>query len=174
MKRRLAGISGLCGIPGISSITGRAAVLAVALLGAPWGQAAHASEQLAKAKACLACHQVKRKVVGPAYQDIAARYAGQEGMQDALAKKILNGSSGEWGAVPMPANRTVKPEEAQQLAEWILSLEKPKATQESTPAREKDGQKETPKEGQKEGQPQSPENSAAGPADAASSAKESQ
>lgn len=85
----------------------------------------YASEQLAKAKACLACHQVGRKVVGPAYQDISSKYAGRDDAQAVLVQKILKGSSGEWGVIPMPANRTVKPEEAEQLAQWILGLKKP-------------------------------------------------
>lgn len=126
------------------------AILLGVLAAVGWGQAAWASEQLAKAKACLACHQVKRKVVGPAYQDIATRYAGQEGAQDALAKKILNGSSGQWGAVPMPANRTVKPEEAQALAGWILSLETAKPAVETPPDPNKNGAQDGSKGSQRE------------------------
>ncbi len=94
------------------------AVLSAALL-IPAGSAA-ASAELAKAKACLACHTVDKKVVGPAYKDVAAKYAGQADAREKLAAKILKGGSGAWGAVPMPPNPQVKPEEAAQLAEWIL------------------------------------------------------
>lgn len=85
----------------------------------------HAAAQLAKAKACMACHQIERKVVGPAFQDIAARYAARSDAQTAMVQKILIGSSGEWGVIPMPANRNVKKEEAEKLAQWIAGLKKP-------------------------------------------------
>jgi len=89
--------------------------------------AAHADEALAKAKNCLACHTVDKKVVGPAYKDIAKRYAGQKDIEAKLAEKIMKGGKGAWakelGAeIPMPPNPTVKAEEAQRLAKWIMSL----------------------------------------------------
>jgi cytochrome c len=76
---------------------------------------------LAKAKNCLACHSVANKVVGPAFKDVAAKYAGQK---DALAKltaKVLKGGSGSWGAVPMPANTQVSEAEAKTLVTWVLA-----------------------------------------------------
>ena len=89
--------------------------------------AVHADEALAKSKNCLACHTVDKKVVGPAYKDIAKRYAGQKGMEAKLAEKIIKGGKGAWakelGAeIPMPPNTLVKPDEATKLAKWILSL----------------------------------------------------
>jgi cytochrome c len=84
--------------------------------------AAWASPELAQRKACLACHTVDKKVVGPAYKEIAAKYAGQRDAADKLAEKIVNGGVGVWGAVPMPANPKVSPAEAKQLATWVLSL----------------------------------------------------
>ena len=81
-----------------------------------------ADDQLAGKKNCLACHQVDRKVVGPAYKDVAAKYAGDKGALDRLARKIVNGGSGVWGPVPMPANPQVSDAEARQLAAWILTL----------------------------------------------------
>jgi cytochrome c len=89
--------------------------------------AALANEALARAKNCLACHAVDRKVVGPTYKDIARRYAGQPGSEAALAAKVLRGSKGAWakelGAeIPMPPNAMVKPDEAATLAKWILGL----------------------------------------------------
>lgn len=89
--------------------------------------AAQADEALAKSKNCLACHTVDKKLVGPAYKDIAKRYAGQKGIEATLAEKIIKGGKGAWtkelgAAIPMPPNPTVKPEEAQRLAKWIMGL----------------------------------------------------
>ncbi|RCS58463.1 c-type cytochrome [Parvibium lacunae] len=83
---------------------------------------AHASEQLAQSKACLACHAVDQKKVGPAYKEVAKKYAKQKDAEAYLAKKIREGSTGVWGQIPMPANAAVNPQEAQTLAKWILSL----------------------------------------------------
>lgn len=83
---------------------------------------AWASPELARQKICLGCHAVDRKLVGPAFKDVAARYAGQKDAAPKLAEKIVKGGSGAWGAVPMPANPKVSAEEAKQLASWILSL----------------------------------------------------
>lgn len=82
---------------------------------------AMADEALAKSKACLACHQVQKKVVGPAFKDVAAKYKEQADGKDYLVGKIQNGSKGVWGPVPMP-KQNVTPEEAAKLAEWVLSL----------------------------------------------------
>ena len=84
-------------------------------------QAAQASAELAQQKTCMACHAIDRKVVGPSYRDVAAKYAGQRDAVDRLAEKIMRGGSGVWGAVPMPANPKVSPTEARQLAAWVLS-----------------------------------------------------
>lgn len=76
----------------------------------------------AQAKNCTACHAVDKKVVGPAYKDVAAKYAGDSGAVDKLATKIMKGSSGVWGPIPMPPNANVNEAEAKQLATWIMSL----------------------------------------------------
>jgi len=81
-----------------------------------------ADEALAKAKNCMACHSVANKVVGPAYKDVAKKYAGDKTAADKLAAKIVKGGSGVWGAVPMPANPQVSEAEAKKLAAWVLSL----------------------------------------------------
>jgi cytochrome c len=81
-----------------------------------------ASKELAQAKNCLACHAVDKKMVGPALKDVAAKYAGNKAAPAMLATKIKAGGSGVWGAIPMPANPQVKPDEAKQLADWILGL----------------------------------------------------
>jgi cytochrome c len=80
-----------------------------------------ASEDLARAKGCLACHAVQTKVVGPAYKDVAARYAGQADAEEKLAQKVVKGSQGAWGFVPMPPNANVSAEEARTLVKWILA-----------------------------------------------------
>ncbi len=77
---------------------------------------------LATSKNCLACHAIDKKVVGPAYKDVAAKYAGQKDAVDKLAVKIMKGGSGVWGPVPMPANTQVNEAEAKKLAAWVLSL----------------------------------------------------
>lgn len=82
---------------------------------------AMADEALAKAKNCMACHSVANKVVGPAYKDVAKKYAGDKTAADKLVAKVLKGGSGVWGAVPMPANTQVTEAEAKKLVAWILS-----------------------------------------------------
>ena len=81
-----------------------------------------ADQALATAKNCMACHAIDKKLVGPAYKDVAAKYAGQPGAVDKLAAKIQKGGSGVWGPVPMPANTQVNEAEAKKLAAWVLSL----------------------------------------------------
>jgi cytochrome c len=81
-----------------------------------------ASAELAQKKNCMACHAVDKKLVGPSYKDVAAKYAGQKDAAAALAQKVLKGGSGSWGPVPMPANAQVSEAEAKQLVAWVLSL----------------------------------------------------
>jgi len=77
---------------------------------------------LAKRSACLACHQVDVKRVGPSFKQIAARYADNSDAIDQLVDSIRNGGRGKWGAVPMPAQRQVNEENTKALAQWILSM----------------------------------------------------
>jgi len=77
---------------------------------------------LAQSKNCMACHAVDKKLVGPSYKDVAAKYAGQKDAVDKLAGKIMKGGSGVWGPVPMPANPQVNEADAKKLAAWILTL----------------------------------------------------
>jgi cytochrome c len=77
-------------------------------------------EALFKSKPCAACHSIDAKIVGPAFKEVAAKYAGQDGAADTLALHIKNGSQGVWGPIPMPPN-PVTEEEAKTLAEWVLS-----------------------------------------------------
>ncbi len=81
-----------------------------------------ADQALAKSKNCLSCHAIDKKVVGPAYQDVAKKYAGQKDAVDKLANKIMKGGAGVWGVVPMPANSQVSEGEAKKLAAWVLTL----------------------------------------------------
>ena len=80
-----------------------------------------ANQDLAQKKNCMACHAVDKKLVGPAYKDVAAKYKGDKGAVDKLAAKVIKGGSGTWGAVPMPANPQVNEAEAKQLVTWVLS-----------------------------------------------------
>jgi cytochrome c len=83
---------------------------------------ASASQKLAQDKACLSCHQVAKKVVGPAFQDVAKKYKGDAKAEEHIVGVIKNGSKGVWGAVPMSKQPQVNDAEAGQLAKWILSL----------------------------------------------------
>lgn len=80
------------------------------------------AQQLLKDKACLACHQLDKKLVGPAYKEVAAKYKARKDAEAYLVKKIREGSNGVWGAVPMPPNGTVNDEEAKTLAKYVLSV----------------------------------------------------
>ena len=82
---------------------------------------ASANPELAQKKNCMACHAVATKVIGPAYKEVAAKYAGQPDAVAKLSQKVLKGGSGVWGAVPMPANPQVSEAEAKQLVQWILT-----------------------------------------------------
>lgn len=95
--------------------------LALALLIAPTAQA---SDELAKKYNCLACHQVDKKVIGPAYQEVAAKYKGQADAPALLAKKIKEGGVGVWGQIPMPPNPTVPDADMTALVTWILGMAK--------------------------------------------------
>jgi cytochrome c len=81
-----------------------------------------ANQDLAQKKNCMACHAVDKKLVGPAYKEVAAKYAGQKDAVDKLAAKVVKGGSGVWGQVPMPANPQVTDAEAKQLVQWIMTL----------------------------------------------------
>ena len=68
----------------------------------------------------MACHTADKKLVGPAYLDVAKKYAGQADAQAALAKSIKAGGSGKWGPVPMPPQAALNDADANTLAAWIL------------------------------------------------------
>jgi cytochrome c len=81
---------------------------------------AHANAQLAQQKNCLNCHQIDTKLVGPPYKQVAAKYKGDAGAENRLVKKVLEGSFGTWGQIPMPAN-PITEAEAHTLVKWVLS-----------------------------------------------------
>ncbi|HQR87462.1 MAG: cytochrome C [Burkholderiales bacterium 35-55-47] len=79
-----------------------------------------ASADLAKKNNCLACHAVDKKLVGPSYQDVAKKYAGQADAVANLTKSIKAGGSGKWGPVPMPPQAQLSDADAKALATWVL------------------------------------------------------
>lgn len=102
-------------------------ILLVALLSgtffaaAPAVQAADATPLLQKA-GCIACHSTDKKILGPSFKDISAKYKGKN-MEAAMIKKVKDGGSGAWGPMPMPPNAgKLSDDEFKQVVEWILSL----------------------------------------------------
>jgi cytochrome c len=83
---------------------------------------AFASPELARSKNCVACHHAERRMIGPAYTLIAARYANDSAAAASLAGRIMSGGGGNWGPMAMPAQPNVSREDAEALATWILSL----------------------------------------------------
>ena len=81
-----------------------------------------ANEELAKKNACTACHAIDKKLVGPAYKDVANKYRGDKTAEAKLVEKVKKGGVGVWGQVPMPPNAAVKDEDVKTLVKWILSL----------------------------------------------------
>ena len=92
--------------------------LAAAMLASP---AAMADEALLKSKGCTACHANDKKLIGPAYKDVAKKYKGDAKAPDMLAGKVVKGGQGVWGPIPMPPNK-VSDDEAKKLVTWILAL----------------------------------------------------
>jgi cytochrome c len=92
--------------------------IALAAVAAP----ALASEELAKKNACTACHGIDKKLVGPAYRDVAAKYRGNAKAAAMLQEKVKKGSVGTWGQVPMPPNAAVKDADVKALVDWVLAL----------------------------------------------------
>lgn len=90
-------------------------------MAAPVVHAAHVDPLLQKA-GCLACHSTDKKILGPSFKDVAAKYKGKD-MQAAIVKKIKDGGSGAWGPMPMPPNAgKLSDDEFKHVVEWILSL----------------------------------------------------
>ena len=81
---------------------------------------AQADEALAKAKNCMSCHAIDKKLVGPSYKDVAAKYKGDAKAPAMLAAKVKAGGKGTWGQIPMPPNNVTE-DEAKKLAAWVLA-----------------------------------------------------
>jgi len=79
------------------------------------------AQEIASKNACLGCHQVDKKLVGPAYKDVAAKYKGDKNALATLTHKVKAGGSGVWGPVPMPANPNVSDADLKTVVEWILA-----------------------------------------------------
>ena len=83
---------------------------------------AFASLELAQKNACTACHAVDKKLIGPAYKDVAAKYKGDAKAEAMLIEKVKKGGVGVWGQIPMPANANLKDADAKTLIKWVLSI----------------------------------------------------
>jgi len=102
-------------------------LLAAGVLAAGGAHAAldnKAAEELMKKDGCAACHAVDKKVVGPAYQDVAAKYKGDAKAEAMLVDKVKKGGVGVWGQIPMPPNAQVAEADVKNLVAWILTLKK--------------------------------------------------
>ena len=84
--------------------------------------AVHANEKLAQSSGCMTCHSVDKKVIGPSYKEVAAKYRNDKSAEAGLFKKVKAGGKGVWGETPMPPNAHVKDEDIKTLVQWILSL----------------------------------------------------
>lgn len=92
-------------------------IVAAALIAAP----AFASMELAQKNSCLACHAPDKKIVGPAFRDVAKKYSGQKDAEATVIKNIRAGGSGKWGPVPMPPQAALSDADAKALADWVLA-----------------------------------------------------
>ena|SRR5437867_2548448 len=81
-----------------------------------------AAEEMMKKDGCAACHAVDKKVIGPAYQEVAAKYKGDKTAEAKLIDKVKKGGVGVWGQVPMPPNAQVPDSDIKQLVQWVLTL----------------------------------------------------
>lgn len=83
---------------------------------------ASADQALAQKNACMTCHSVDKKVVGPAFKDVAKKYAGDKTAAAKLVTKVKTGGKGVWGEIPMPPNPQVSDADAKKIVQWVLSL----------------------------------------------------
>jgi cytochrome c len=104
-----------------AGVVGSASMVAVAWSTAVFAAAAPAGYEIAKQNACLGCHTVDRKLVGPAFRDIAAKYKGDTQAAARLAKKVRNGGAGVWGVIPMPSHPRMTYADIHTVVGWVLS-----------------------------------------------------
>ena len=100
----------------------KAVFAALAATGLLLASGAQANEKLAQSSGCMTCHQMDKKVVGPSYKDVAAKYRNDKGAEAKLVAKVKQGGKGVWGEVPMPPNAHVKDEDIKSIVHWILAL----------------------------------------------------
>ena len=82
---------------------------------------AKAGKSIAAKNACLACHAIDKKVIGPAYKDVAAKYKGVAGAEDKLVAKVKAGGSGVWGTMAMPPHQEMSDVDLHTVVQWVLS-----------------------------------------------------
>ena len=100
----------------------KAIVIAAAAVFAMTAGVASADQALAQKSACMSCHQVAKKVVGPSFQDVAKKYKGDAKAADHIVGVIKKGGKGVWGPVPMPPHPQVSDADAKKLADWVLAM----------------------------------------------------
>lgn len=99
----------------------RFAIVAMAAFGVLAAGNAAANEKLAQSNGCMTCHAVDKKVIGPSYKEIAAKYRSDKAAEANLVKKVKAGGSGVWGSTPMPPNAHVKDDDIKTVVHWILA-----------------------------------------------------
>lgn len=101
-----------------------AALAGASILAAGGAQAADAAtvESMLKKNACTACHANDKKMVGPAYKEVASKYRGQKDAEAKLVAKVKKGGAGVWGSIPMPPNAAVSDADVTTMVQYILSL----------------------------------------------------
>ena len=90
-------------------------------LSSAWAQNDKDVKELLKASGCMTCHAIDEKVVGPAFQAIATKYAGQADVADTLAQSVRNGSRGKWGRIPMPPHASLAAEDLKTMTTWVMA-----------------------------------------------------
>lgn len=103
-------------------VTALAAAAGLTLVSGAFAADTKGGEALAKNSGCLACHTVDKKLVGPSYKDIAAKYRNNKGAEADLVKKVKAGGKGVWGDIPMPPNAHVKDDDIKTMVQWILAI----------------------------------------------------
>jgi cytochrome c len=91
------------------------------LVTAAWADDAPRGQMIARANACMGCHAVDRKVVGPSFQQIAAKYKGDAQAPAKLVNKVKDGGSGVWGVLPMPPHPTMSDADIRTVVDWVLA-----------------------------------------------------
>ena len=98
------------------------AIVALAAASVLAAGSAAANEKLAQSSGCMTCHAIDKKVIGPSYKEVAAKYRSDKNAEANLVKKVKAGGSGVWGATPMPPNAHVKEDDIKSIVHWVMSL----------------------------------------------------